>query len=121
MGIAVLPLACGSNRHVDMPARESADPAKRIEGPVTSEPELEVHRGTLAKTVEVGGWLLKTTGKDYLLLSISSYRQESWFRAGESIEVEGRVAPDAMTIYMQGVPFRVSAMRPLEREGQRHR
>ena len=37
---------------------------------VTSEPELEVHRGTLAKTVEEGGWLLKTTGKEYLLLSI---------------------------------------------------
>ena len=115
-------LACGSNRHAGTPAGErAAHPASKTEETVKSLPELEIHRGVLARTVEEGGWLLKTTGGDYLLLSISSYRQEPWWQVGEGVEVEGRPAPGAITIYMQGVPFRVSAMRPLGQDWQRHR
>ena len=85
---------------------------------MTSEPVLEVHRGTLAKTVEEGGWLLRTTGKEYLLLSISSYRKEPWLREGAGVEVKGREVTDVMTTYMQGTPFRVSAMKPSSPSGQ---
>ena len=68
--IAVALLSCASNRQVGLSEGEVSDPPARIEETVTSEPELDVHRGTLAKTVEEGGWLLKTTGQEYLLLSI---------------------------------------------------
>ena len=88
---------------------------------MTSEPELEVHRGTLAKTVEEGGWLLKTSGKEYLLLSTSSYRQEPWFQQGADVEVKGREATGVMTIYMQGTPFRVSTMQLQSPPQQRQR
>ena len=118
---AVTALACGSSRQVDVPGGERADPPARIEETVTSEPKLEVHRGTLAQTVEEGGWLLKTTGKEYLLLSISSYRNEPWLREGAGVEVKGREMTDVMTIYMQGTPFRVSAMKPSSPAGERHR
>ena len=117
LAIGMLLVFCGSNRQVDVPAGESADPFPRIEETVTSEPELEVHRGTLAQTVEEGGWLLKTSGKEYLLLSIFSYRKEPWFREGAGVEVKGREVPDVMTTYMQGTPFRVSVMKPSP-EGQ---
>ena len=121
LAMGMLLLACGSSRQVDVPGGESADPPARIEETVTSEPELEVHRGTLAKTVEEGGWLLKTTGKEYLLLSISSYRNEPWLREGAGVEVKGREMTDVMTIYMQGTPFRVSAMKPSSSAGQRQK
>ena len=121
LAMGMLLLACGSSRQVDVPGGESADPPVRIEETVTSEPELEVHRGTLAKTVEEGGWLLKTTGKEYLLLSISSYRNEPWLREGAGVEVKGREMTDVMTIYMQGTPFRVSAMKPSSWAGQRQK
>ena len=118
LAMGMLLLACGSSRQVDVPGEESADPPARIEETVTSEPELEVHRGTLAKTVEEGGWLLRTTGKEYLLLSISSYRKEPWLREGAGVEVKGREVTDVMTTYMQGTPFRVSAMKPSSPSGQ---
>ncbi len=102
-----------------MTAGESADPSEGIEETLRGEPELEIHRGTLAKTVEEGGWLLKTTGRDYLLLSTSSYRKEPWFQEGAGVEVKGREVIDVMTIYMQGTPFRVSGMRPLSPPGDR--
>ncbi len=112
--------SCGSNRQVDVVGGDDVVRG-RVEEPVTSQPELEVHRGTLAKTVEAGGWLLKTGGEEYLLLATSSYRQEPWFQEGAGVEVKGRKAAGVTTIYMQGVPFRVSAMRLLESAGQRHR
>ena len=121
LGIVMLFLSCGSNRQVDVVGGDEAVAPGRVEETVTSEPELEVHRGTLARTVEEGGWLLQSGGEEYLLLSTSSYRQELWFQEGAGVEVKGREVNGVMTIYMQGVPFRVSAMRPLEREGPRHR
>ena len=121
LAMGMLLWACGSSRQVDVPGGERADPPARIEETVTSEPKLEVHRGTLAQTVEEGGWLLKTTGKEYLLLSISSYRNEPWLREGADVEVKGHEMTDVMTIYMQGTPFRVSAMKPSSLAGQRQR
>jgi hypothetical protein len=44
--IVMLPMSCGWKRQFDVPAGESADPPARIEEKVTSEPELEVHRGS---------------------------------------------------------------------------
>ncbi len=114
----MLILSCGSSRQVDGPAGESKDLSPGIEETVAGESELEVHRGTLAKTVEEGGWLLRTPGREYLLLSTSAYRREPWFREGASVEVKGREVTDVMTIYMQGTPFRVSAMKPLSPAGQ---
>ena len=121
LAIVVPLLSCASNRQVGLSKGEVSDPPGRIEETVTSEQELEIHRGTLAKTVEEGGWLLKTTGKEYLLLSISSYRNEPWLREGAGVEVKGREMTDVMTIYMQGTPFRVSAMKPSSSAGQRQK
>ncbi len=116
--VGMLIVSCGSNRQVDVPAGESKDLSPGIEETVAGESELEVHRGTLTKTVEEGGWLVRTPGREYLLLSTSAYRREPWFREGTSVEVQGREVTDVMTIYMQGTPFRVSAMKPLSPAGQ---
>ena len=74
-------------------------------------------RGHLAPTVEAGGWLIvvytdeKTT--KYLLLNARRFQNESWFRAGASVEVTGETKPDAVTIYQEGIPFEARAMKPI--------
>ena len=82
-------------------------------------PDQVTLQGTLAETVEAGGWLLKTADKEYLLLSASRYRTESWFREGARIEVTGKEAKGVMTTHMQGTPFRVSSLRLLSEGGSR--
>lgn len=68
--------------------------------------------GTLEKTVEAGGWLLKTEEKSYLLLNIEEYRGEPWFQEGRKVRVRGREDPDVITFYQQGTPFKVASMAP---------
>ena len=68
--------------------------------------------GTLAPTVEAGGWVLNTEKKLYLLIFDRKYLKEDWFREGAWVRVVGKESPDTVTIFMQGTPFRVEKMEP---------
>ncbi len=70
--------------------------------------------GTLAETVEAGGWVLNTEKGMYLLLFDQKYRQEPWFKAGAKVKVKGEESPDTITVFMQGTPFKVEKMEPDE-------
>ena len=77
-------------------------------------------RGRLERTVEAGGWLViaetdEMTTK-YLLLNPRLFQNKSWFRAGMTVEVTGRVKNDAVTIYQEGVPFEARAMHLVRRQ-----
>lgn len=72
--------------------------------------------GTLAPTVEEGGWVLKTDeGTTYLLLEIAEYQEQDWFKKGARVRVWGHEDRNTMTFFMQGKPFAVSRMELLER------
>ena len=73
--------------------------------------------GTLARTVETGGWVLNSEKKSYLLLSIEEHREQPWFREGARVKVVGEESPGTITIFMQGVPFLVKSMEPLNQSG----
>jgi uncharacterized protein YggE len=66
-------------------------------------------RGQLARTVEAGGWLIVADTDEqttkYLLLNAKRFQNESWFRAGVTVDATGETKPDAITIYQEGVPF----------------
>ncbi len=106
----LLAAGCGGTRNegggapVTPPQEEAASSAPQEEEMTLT--------GTLAKTVEAGGWILRTSSKTYLLLSAERYRQESWFREGVRVKVTGKESPGTITIFMQGTPFRVSSMEP---------
>lgn len=69
--------------------------------------------GRLARTVESGGWLIQTTTEKYLLLNASRFAGESWFREGAQVEATGQRRADAVTIFMEGVPFEARTLRAL--------
>ncbi len=67
--------------------------------------------GTLARTVEEGGWVLNTDkGTTYLLLEIEEFQEKEWFKTGAKVRVWGHEAKGTMTFFMQGKPFVVSRM-----------
>lgn len=71
-------------------------------------------RGRLGKTVEAGGWLILTDADKYLILNAQQFKNESWFRESAEVEATGEVKKDVATIYMEGIAFEVSSMRPVE-------
>jgi uncharacterized protein YggE len=71
-------------------------------------------RGRLAKTVEAGGWLIRTDAQKYLILNAQRFQNENWFREGTGVEANGETRTDAITIYQEGIPFEVRAMRPFD-------
>jgi hypothetical protein len=74
-------------------------------------------RGKLNKTVEPGGWVIATDKQQYLILNAKRFQDEKWFTEGAQVEAVGEPKPDVMTTYMQGTPFEVRTMRPLEQGG----
>lgn len=74
----------------------------------------QAYSGLLAKTVESGGWLLRSGEKTYLLLEIDRYQQEEWFREGSRVNLRGEVDEEVMTFHMQGTPLRVHSMSPAQ-------
>lgn len=68
--------------------------------------------GRLGRTVEAGGWVIKTDGQKYLLLNARRFEGESWFREGAEVEAVGETKPDVVSIYMEGVPFEARTVRP---------
>ncbi len=110
-----LAAACGSSRQTgnEAPTPPAADPGTVQQQGGSEEDEMEVE-GTLAPTVEAGGWVLNSEDKTYLLLGVEEYRNQPWFKEGARVKVWGRESPDTITIFMQGMPFRVSRMEPAE-------
>ncbi len=119
LAVSLAGLGCAS--HCRSTPEQAGPPARGHEELVKSDPNEKLLRGSLARTVEAGGWILESDAGDYLLLSTSSYRKEIWFREGKRVEVRGKEAPDAVTIYMQGTPFRVTSMAPLGQADQQQR
>ncbi|MEK7449744.1 MAG: hypothetical protein AAB019_09720 [Planctomycetota bacterium] len=84
---------------------------------LSGEEQTETHTGTVIRTVEAGGWLLQAeNNKKYLLLSIGKYTKEEWFEEGVFIQVVGTPDPKTVTIYMEGIPFRVKSMMSINQE-----
>jgi hypothetical protein len=73
-------------------------------------------RGRLQKTVEAGGWLIATGTQKYLILNAQRFKNEKWFKESTEVEAVGETK-DVMTIYMEGTPFEVRTLRPLEQGG----
>ncbi len=92
----------------------AAVPAEQHPAAGPSEEEMQELEGRLQPTVEAGGWVLETEQGTYLLLSIGEYREESWFQEGARVKVKGKESPDTITIFMQGTPFQVEEMEPVE-------
>lgn len=71
-------------------------------------------RGHLQRTVEAGGWLIVNDSHKYLILNADRFKSDSWFAAESVVEAIGETKSDVMTIYMEGTPFEVRTMRPVE-------
>jgi uncharacterized protein YggE len=73
-------------------------------------------RGRLQKTVEAGGWLIVAGSQKYLILNAPRFQSETWFAESNEVEAQGETKSDVMTMYMEGTPFEVRAMRPVQGE-----
>ena len=71
-------------------------------------------RGQLQKTVEPGGWVISAATAKYLILNSRSFQNNSWFKESTGVEAVGEEKPDVVTTYMEGTPFEVRSMHPLE-------
>jgi uncharacterized protein len=71
-------------------------------------------RGKLQKTVEPGGWVVAAGDQKYLILNAQRFQNEKWFAEAAEVEASGETKPDVITTYMEGTPFEVRTMRPLE-------
>ena len=68
--------------------------------------------GSLARTVESGGWVINASSSKYLILNPQRFQSESWFREGAAVVAEGETKPDVVTTFQEGMPFEVRTMRP---------
>lgn len=84
-------------------------------------PNEKLVTGTLVKTVELKGWILKSGSKDYFLISSFPYQKKHWFKEGYQVEVRGQEVEETLTFHMQGTGFRVISMKPLGQLGERQR
>ena len=104
--------ACGGVKTQSTAKVESAQEAKEIVTPKLEPGEI-VLEGQLERTVEAGGWVLETETQTYLLLAVENFRDESWFEEDARVKAIGQEAPDVITIFMQGTPFRVRELEPI--------
>src|SRR6185436_985714 len=70
-------------------------------------------RGKLQKTVEAGGWLIVGGDAKYLILNAKNYQSNAWFKESTNVEAVGETK-DVMTTFMEGTPFEVKSMQPVE-------
>ena len=71
-------------------------------------------RGKLQKTVEAGGWLIVSGDTKYLILNPSNFQSNPWFKESTNVEAVGEVK-EVMTAFMEGTPFEVKSMQPVDR------
>jgi uncharacterized protein YggE len=74
-------------------------------------------RGKLQKTVEAGGWLIANNDTKYLILNPKNFDSNDWFKVGTNVEAVGEVK-EVMTTFMEGTPFEVKSMKPLDKTDQ---
>lgn len=74
-------------------------------------------RGKLQKTVEAGGWLIVKDDTKYLILNPKNFDSNDWFKVGANVEAVGEVK-EVMTMFMEGTPFEVKSMRPIDKADQ---
>jgi uncharacterized protein YggE len=74
-------------------------------------------RGKLQKTVEAGGWLIANNDTKYLILNPKNFDSNDWFKVGTNVEAVGEVK-EVMTTFMEGTPFEVKSMKPLDKADQ---
>ena len=74
-------------------------------------------RGKLQKTVEAGGWLIANNDTKYLILNPKNFDSNDWFKVGANVEAVGEVK-EVMTMFMEGTPFEVKSMKPLDKADQ---
>jgi len=74
-------------------------------------------RGHLQRTVEAGGWVINAGNQKYLILNAQRFQNEKWFAETSEVEAVGETKSGVVTIYMEGTPFEVRAMRPLAASG----
>jgi uncharacterized protein YggE len=67
--------------------------------------------GRLGRTVESGGWLIKTAAQKFLILNAQKFRSESWFREDAEVEAIGETRTGVVTIHQEGTPFEARSMR----------
>lgn len=89
-----------------------------LASPATAAQETSIE-GTLARTVEAGGWVVQTGSGEYLILNANRYEKESWFHEGARVAARGETKPDTPTIHMQGTPFVASSMQPVDGDNAR--
>jgi uncharacterized protein YggE len=70
-------------------------------------------RGKLQKTVEAGGWLIVTSDAKYLILNAKDFQSNAWFKESTKVQAVGETK-DVMTTFMEGTPFEVKSMQPLD-------
>ncbi|HSR51632.1 MAG TPA: hypothetical protein VLV83_12455 [Acidobacteriota bacterium] len=118
--LGMLLLACllsASCASPQTPQDEDASPSPSPpaqEEPQADEGQVEEIEGTLAAAVEAGGWILKTEDGEFLLLDVEDYRDQPWFQEGARLRARGRPDPEAVTIHMQGTPFRLEGLQPAQ-------
>jgi uncharacterized protein YggE len=71
-------------------------------------------RGKLQKTVESGGWLIVRDDTKYLILNPRNFQNNAWFKESTNVEAVGEVK-EVMTTFMEGTPFEVKSMQPVDR------
>jgi uncharacterized protein YggE len=76
-------------------------------------------RGKLQKTVEAGGWLIVKDDTKYLILNPKNFESNDWFKVGTNVEATGEVK-EVMTMFMEGTPFEVKTMKPIDKVEQAH-
>jgi len=74
-------------------------------------------RGKLQKTVEANGWLIVDKDTKYLILNPKNFQGNAWFKESTSVEAIGEVK-EVMTTFMEGTPFEVKSMQPVDQTGQ---
>ena len=104
--------ACGGVKTQSAAKVEPTQEAEEIVMPKLEPGEI-VLEGQLERTVETGGWVLKTKTQTYLLLAVDNFRTKSWFEEDARVRAIGQEAPDVITIFMQGTPFRVRELEPI--------
>ena len=70
-------------------------------------------RGKLQKTVESGGWLIVRGDTKYLILNPRNFQSNTWFKESTNVEAVGEVK-EVMTTFMEGTPFEVKTMQPVD-------
>ncbi|HEY9686009.1 MAG TPA: GerMN domain-containing protein [Coleofasciculaceae cyanobacterium] len=101
-----------SNLHA-APARDATHEGGHQEIARTPSKQAVSITGTLAPTVEAGGWTV--TGPNnlkYVLLGTGNVEHLPWFKSGNLVKVQGQVRTDLTSIYQEGPILEITTIEP---------